>query len=336
MVAVPTVSGPAELRCNLVDARIKESSGVAGASWSDDVVFTHNDSGDDARFFAVDARTCATRATYTVEGASNVDWEDMARGADGDGGPVLWLADIGDNQAVRSSVVIYEVAEPAATSAGGNISLRSRWTLTYPDGPHDAETVIVDPETGRPVVVTKDVAGGLSRVYRLPAEGSGVLEPLAQLDVRALDGGGLARPSWSVTGGATSPDRRRIVLRSYLAAWIWWVAPGETLAAVLARAPETLNPPIDRQPEAVSFTRDGRALWLTSEGAASPLHRLPLGSTPPGPGPTVRPPPAGGTVPAPAGKGRQPIAYALVVTGAVLLALVLILVALRSPRARRP
>ena len=269
---------------------------MAAASWADNVVFTHNDSGDRARFFSVDTGTCATRATFTVTGATNLDWEDMARGQAGDGSPVLWLADIGDNQARRASVVVYEVDEPGPGATDGAVRVRTRSTLTYPDGAHDAETLLVDPESGRPVVVTKDTAAGRSRAYRLPSTGSGVLERLADLDVAALPGGGLFAPSWSVTGGATSPDRRVVVLRSYLAAWAWTAVPGEPLATILGRRPTALDLPLDRQAEAVSFTRDGSGLWLTSEGAGSSLHQVVLPPVPDQPSdvaPAPSPPVAG-------------------------------------------
>ena len=36
------------------DPQIAESSGIVATTTRDDVVFTHNDSGDTARFFAVD------------------------------------------------------------------------------------------------------------------------------------------------------------------------------------------------------------------------------------------------------------------------------------------
>ena len=336
-------AGPAEVRCSLADPRIAESSGVAAASWSDDVVFTHNDSGDGPRFFAVDARSCATRATFTVTGGRHVDWEDMTRGAAPDGSPVLWLADIGDNRAQRREIVIYEVAEPGA-GADGAVAARARWTLTYPDGPRDAEALLVDPETGRPVVVTKDAAGGASRAYRVPASGSGVLEPLATLDVKALPGGGLAGPAWSVTAGATSPDRRRVVLRSYLAAWLWTTRPGEPLAATLARPPEGLELPLGRQTEALSFTRDGGGLWATSEGAASPLSLVPL--TPLPPLPPLAPPasaePGGAAAPSPAAIEPEPepggsptlLTAAVAAAGAVLLT-GLSAVLLQSARRRR-
>jgi len=294
LIGIPAAGGPPEIRCRLADDRISESSGIAASSSSDEVVFTHNDSGDRARFFAVDTGTCATRATFTVTGATNLDWEDMARGQAADGSPVLWLADIGDNQARRASVVVYEVDEPGPGATDGAVKVRARSTLTYPDGAHDAETLLVDPETGRPVIVTKDTEAGRSRAYRLPSTNSGVLERIADLEVAALPGGGLFAPSWSVTGGATSPDRRIVVLRSYLAAWAWTATPGEALATVLGRRPTALDLPVDRQAEAVSFTRDGSGLWLTSEGAGSSLHQVVLppvldqpSDVPPAPSPPV-------------------------------------------------
>lgn len=330
----PPAAAPAEIRCSLADQRIGESSGVAASSWSDDVVFTHNDSGDTPRFFAVDARTCATRATYSVRGARNVDWEDMARATAADGRPVLWLADIGDNEATRASVVIYEVDEPGAGTEG-SLPFRTRWTLTYPDGAHDAETLLVDPETGRPVIVTKDVRGGASRAYRVGTSGSGVLEPVGALDVRRLPGGGLASPSWSVTAGATSPDRRQVVLRSYFAAWLWATSPGEPLAAALGRPPQRLDLPAGRQSEAVSFTRDGSGLWVTSEGAGAALALVPL-SPPPDPGAGGGPPPP--TEPPsptlPSGNRTIPV-RALAAAGAAIVLGTLILLLSRLTRRRR-
>jgi hypothetical protein len=312
---------------------------VAAASWADDVVFTHNDSGDGARFFAVDTTSCATRASFAVGGATNSDWEDMARGTASDGTSVIWLADIGDNQRRRSSVVVYEVAEPGAAASGGTVRPRSTWTLTYPDGSHDAEALLVDPETGRPVVVTKDIAGGKSQAFRVPAGGSGELEPLARIDVRALDGGA----DGSLTAGDTSPDRSAVVLRSYGGAWVWTAAPGEPLAAVLARKPATVDVPLDRQPEAISFTRDGRGLWLTSEGVSAPIHHIPLTASgqpgDPAPATTAAVPsvvqePAEAAAPVPAGRGRALlIGAAAMAVGVGVVALVLAM-ALRGRRRR--
>ena len=184
LIGIPAAGGPPDVRCSLADERISESSGIAASSSTDEIVFTHNDSGDRARFFAVETGTCATRATYEVNGASNLDWEDMAAGLAADGAPVLWLADIGDNRARRASVVVYEVDEPAAGAPGGALRTRARRTLTYPDGPQDAETLIVDlihHDRGPPGPVVADVGqpqhrrpvGGHAAGHVLPVEVAG-------------------------------------------------------------------------------------------------------------------------------------------------------------------
>lgn len=271
-----------------------------------------------------------------MAGASNVDWEDMARAVAADGTPVLWLADIGDNASRRASIAVYEVNEPTAVGDGGSLPVRSRGTLTYPDGPHDAETLIVDPETSRPVVITKDVKAGISRVYRLPASGSGTLEPLAELDVRTLPGRGLAGPAWSLTGGATSTDRHLVALRSYLGAWLWSTSPGEPLATTLSRLPQPLDLPLGRQAEALSFTRDGTGVWVTAEGEGTPLARIPLATPPSTPPPGAEPPPSaarhsdGPLVP---DDTPDPFDIILVATGSVVL---LGALALLRRRRRRP
>ncbi len=49
-----------------------------------------------------------------VEGAQNVDWEDIATGRSAGGGPLVYVADIGDNRAQRDTVQVYRVAEPVS------------------------------------------------------------------------------------------------------------------------------------------------------------------------------------------------------------------------------
>ena len=135
------------------------------------VVYVQNDSGDAARFFAVDASTGATLAVYSVPGAQNVDWEDLAVARDARGVPSVWLADIGDNDAARQEVRIYRVDEPVVDRARAGLQLAtaepSVWRLRYPGGPVDAEALAVAPG-GAGYVVTKSFFGE-SAVYAVPA-----------------------------------------------------------------------------------------------------------------------------------------------------------------------
>lgn len=174
--------GIGRLACRLSDPRVTESSGVASASWADNVIWAHNDSGDEPRFFAVDTATCAVREVYDLVGARAVDWEDMARS-----GTTLHLGDIGDNDARRASVTVYDAPEPARDAPPGPVVPSATRVLTYPDGPHDAESLFVDPATGRLAVVTK-AAPGETAVYLAPLQGNGVMERVAAVVVASATG----------------------------------------------------------------------------------------------------------------------------------------------------
>src|SRR5450432_1941428 len=146
------------------DSRITESSGMGTSSYGDGIVYTHNDSGDTARFFAVNSAG-ATVAVYTLQGAVNHDWEDMATGTDAAGHAVLYFGDIGDNASKRTEIDVYQVAEPRGPSA--NVPW-VRYRFHYPDGAHNAETLMVDPHTHRIYIATKFTLG-LGTLYEAPA-----------------------------------------------------------------------------------------------------------------------------------------------------------------------
>ena len=88
---------PVEETGKLQSAIEIEISGVVASLAHDGVYYVHNDSGDSARFFAVDV-TGKALATFTVSGATAVDWEDLARGpCPTTAGTCVFLGDIGDN-----------------------------------------------------------------------------------------------------------------------------------------------------------------------------------------------------------------------------------------------
>src|SRR3954447_18081002 len=146
------------------DPQIAESSGIVASTRRDDIVFTHNDSGDTARFFAIDRHGC-TIGVFTAPQVRATDWEDIARGPGGS----LWLGDTGDNDAKRGELAVHRFAEPAvgASTDGGGCPAApeqavapSSYRLRYEDGPHDAETLLVDPHTSQLFVITKGLTAG--------------------------------------------------------------------------------------------------------------------------------------------------------------------------------
>lgn len=268
------------LLCRFQDKKIDESSGVASSSRSERYFFTHNDSGDSSRFFAA-ARDGRTLATYDVQNARNRDWEDMARTVDERGRPVLLLGDIGDNNAEHPSIVLYRVAEPEVdvSQAGVKRDLPSeRFELTYPDGAKDCETLLADP-TGRVYLVTKSPTGSLVYAAPFPMRQD---KPNALKRIGAVNFFDLPSSAQGVrsqigrllaTGGAISPDGKRLVIRTYRDAYEWPVRKND-VAAALKGNPIHVQIPGTSQGEAITYAHDGRSLLMTSEGKNAPVHIL--------------------------------------------------------------
>ena len=303
----------------LTDPRITESSGLATAS-TGDLVYTHNDSGDEGRFFAV-GPDGATRTAYVLPGVEPRDWEDMARGPDEDGRSSLWLGDIGDNNAVRENgLLVHRVLEPAPSDrAEVTTEPPTSFRLRYADGPGDAETLLVHPRTGRLYVVTKPLAG-TARVYaapeRLDPSGPNLLEQVAEARTEATGTpggpgiGGLA--NYLVTAGDIAPDGSRVALRTYTDVYEWTV-PGDDVAAAFDGEPTVTPLPEQRQGEGLAYTAAGDAVLVSTEGAGSEVHRVALS-------------PAGEDEPRPAAQAEPdepvpwgPIAAAAGVVGVLLL-----------------
>ncbi len=135
-------AAPATVLFTIADDRITESSGLATSRRFKGVVYTHNDSEDDARVFALgsDGRT---RAVLTLDGAEARDWEAIATGSDDDGRPALYIGDIGDNLGgAWSEIWIYRILEPNELT-DRTVSYQ-RFRFRYADGPRDAEAMLVE------------------------------------------------------------------------------------------------------------------------------------------------------------------------------------------------
>ena len=277
-----TAAGPAQLVCNFQDPQIRESSGLAASSRSSEYFFTHNDSGDSARFFAV-RRDGVTLATFRVPGAQNEDWEDMARARDPQGNPVLLFGDIGDNARKRDHVSVYQVPEPEIDATRTGVKAESaravKFDLQYPDGPHDAETLLFNAVNGQTLVVTKDLksSGVYASAGWLKPDQLNVLQKVswvrpAELPLTRRNAADLLK-SLLITGGDISPDGRRLVLRTYTDAFEWSII-GNDVATGLRTNPEHLVLPETPQGEAAAYTQDGKAILFSSEKEGAPVHEI--------------------------------------------------------------
>jgi hypothetical protein len=279
----------------LRDQRILESSGLAASPRHAGVLWTHNDSGDAARLFAVgpDGRVLAT---LTLAGVEARDWEAMAAGRDEAGRPALFAGDIGDNLGAWSSVSVYQVQEPA--SLGDATLPAKRYEFRYADGPRDAEALLVDPRDNRLYVASKEDGGG--GLYQAPAR-------LRTDRVNRLRR--IAEVPPSITDGTFSPDGRAFVLRDYSAAYVF-AAPGRQVGAFAL--------PLQRQGESITWSPDGDGVLVGSEGPGSEIWRVGLpeeaaAQATPTSRPRAAPAPPGGGDPAGASPPRWAFPAVLVV-----------------------
>lgn len=245
-----------------------ELSGLALSRTQAGVLWTHNDSGDRARVFAVapDGRLLADLA---VPNAENVDWEDIEIGPATGGGDALYLADIGDNLGKRANVVVYRVPEPRlAGGAPAQTAAAQPLVLRYPDGARDAEALLVDPKTGALVIVSKDF-GGTSRVYVAQSPATGATTTLKRVGTLSL---GIGE---AVTAGDVAADGRTIAIRTYDKAYVWSRRSGESITATLRRKPclPAVNLFVEGQGEALALTRHGTAFYTVPEGASPAIRR---------------------------------------------------------------
>jgi hypothetical protein len=255
----PATAQTAAARCSpgqLVRVpELPEGSGVAASRRTPGRVWAHNDSGDGG-LIALNDRGAVT-GRVQLPGIKVENWEALAVGPC-PGGSCLFIGDIGDNQARRRQVTVYRVAEPEGV---GNLAAPEAFHATYPDGPQDAEALLVTPK-GDVLIVTKGETGAVA-LYRLPRDvkpgGTTTLERVGK-----PRGEGKASPDDRITDGAISPSGERIVLRTQRALLFYsttdllagtWREQGRLDLASLG----------EPQGEGVTFA-DNSTLYLVGEG----------------------------------------------------------------------
>jgi len=248
---------------------INEASGIVASRRNPGVLWVHNDSGDGPRLFAINTKGDVL-GTCTIAGAAARDWEDIAAGPGPDPNEhYLYIGDIGDNRARYPDVTVYRVREPGVGAAApfGTISAgpADAIKLTYPDGPRDAETLLVDPLTRDIYVVSK--RQWPSKVYRA-AWPQSTTKPNKMERVAAL-------PWGAAVAGDVSSDGRRVIVRGIFNASIWTRPAGKPLwhAFKGKRAGLRLMP--EPQGEGICFDRRGRGYFTIGEMHHPPLHYFP-------------------------------------------------------------
>lgn len=244
---------------------LEQVSGLAASAVNPGVLWAHNDAGGSNTLFAL-SPLGELLANFTLTGASNQDWEDLAVGP----GPVVgesyaYLADTG---AATSTGTIYRFREPVLGSDSTVIASTGIEAFSVAFGVAGsalrAEALMVDPLGGELVLITKEAAA--SRVV------SAALADLSTADVLSLSSrGNLDQPAAGrfirdVTAADVASDGQSILVRNNGNAWLWHRDPGVSLSTALLSA-DPITVPLAAEPkgEAIAFAHDLSGYFTVSE-----------------------------------------------------------------------
>lgn len=245
---------------------IREASGLAAGINNPGSLWAHNDSGDEARIFLM-KENGTHLAEYVLESLENRDWEDIASGP----GPVegknyLYIGNIGDNRGQYDQVYIYRIEEPvfsgsnAAESQTIPASEIETITIEYPDGPRDAESLMIDPLTKDIYIISKreESVNVYKLAYPQSVSGTVVPEKVGKL------------PFTWITAGDISADGKEILLKTYDEVFYWQREEGQSIADVLKSTPVRVPYKKEPQGEAIAWGRDRAGFFTTSELFTNP------------------------------------------------------------------
>jgi hypothetical protein len=274
----------------LVSSRLTEASGLQASYSREGDFFVHNDDGR-PDIYVID-ETGTDLGQVTIVPAKNKDWEDITSVPVDDG---RWIVagDIGDNRARRKSIKLYFAEEPKPGKNdryAGQLELKHWLLLTYPDGPRDCESMAYDPVGDQILFLSK--RDKPPRLYSVDLE-TALTHNQAELKFLGTTSAlrpptsrdrihWLGRSDWisQPTGFDISSDGTEAVVITYRSLYRYQRKPGEDWLSAMQRKPEEVVGPPAVQNEAIAYSVDGKAIYVTTEKRPAPVHRVEFRTNP--------------------------------------------------------
>lgn len=260
----------------MVADQLREASGLVASRRHPGILWTHNDSGDGPRLFAI--REDGTLiATYTLTGAVARDWEDIALGP----GPkrsadYLYIGDIGNNCECRTDLSVYRVPEPdlPVTPPASAIPVvgAERIPYTFPGKPANAEALLVDPRDGGLYLVDK-VVTNTARLWRFPASAAGRSVTLVEEARLSLPIPDPCESAYLITGGDVAADGSAVLLTTYTHVLRWDRGGKQGFASAMRGVPKIIRRHAFPSVESLAVHPNGVEYWVLPEGERPLLSR---------------------------------------------------------------
>ncbi len=245
-----------------------ELSGMGASRTQFYVLWGQNDSGNAPELYAFDTtgRSLSSFRVVDERGDDVVaqDWEDLAMGGT-PAAPLVYIGDVGDNLARetrgkmgRAAIAVYAIAEPDARGPVTTV-VAERYEFTYPDAPHDCESMFVDPRDGALYFIAKEDS---------PAAVFRALPPFVGGERRLLEKVGTIDFTLATAADITT-DGSRVAVRGYLDVKLYDRAAGQSLVDAL-QAPLEIRPS-EVAAEAIAFEPAGPGYYSAPEGEGPEL-----------------------------------------------------------------
>lgn len=239
---------------------LEETSGLVASHVHPGSFWAHNDSGHAPELFLLDS-VAQTRASFTLVGANNRDWEDITR-LTIDSTSLLFIGDIGDNDQRHGIKIIYCVPEPETLDSTLLNPTQTLW-IRLAGRARDMEALMADPVTKNLYLISK-------REHEVKVYEITYPYPRDTIQVEAI----LELPVSSITAADISSDGSEILMKNYKDVFYWKRLPGQTIPNALKEPPVTLAYEPEPQGESIAWASDGSGYFTLSENGKGERGRL--------------------------------------------------------------
>jgi len=241
----------------LKNKTLSELSGLAASSTNPAYLWTINDSGNDNKIFLID-ENLNIKLTCTLDGIVNRDWEDIAVGPGPDSTKhYVYVADIGDNEAIYPLKYIYRFEEPLANDSTPEITITQfdTITVTLAGKQKDTEALLLNPLNRNLYIVSKreEPVHVYELKYPYSTKDTLVIESIVSI------------PVTQIVAGDFSADGKEILMKNYNNIYYWPNDDQKSLATVLQEKPIEIPYKVEPQGESITWARDGSGFYTISE-----------------------------------------------------------------------
>jgi hypothetical protein len=231
---------------------VDEASGIADSRSVPGYLWVQEDS-DNPNAIHLLSHSGAYLKKIVIDGATNRDWEDIVVSSGPDAGKFyIYLAETGDNNNAYTQYYIYRFPEPGQTT--DTVRTYDKIAFSYPDGPHDAEAILVEPNSRDIYIITKRESRSL--VYRLayPYD-PGVVHIVTKVAELGYN---------FVVSATVTASVDAILVKTYGAVY-YYQRNGKSIAETLQQTPVTIPYVLEQQGEAITYKLDNTGYFTLSE-----------------------------------------------------------------------